>query len=69
MRCKSTSTEAVDQHALAHNSCATGSASNVDANDIVFTVPDSYLLTGTGTTNDLSIYGVSLSSKNFLDIV
>ena len=52
-----------------HNNCATGSATDAGVSDTVFTVPDSYLHTGTGSATDtLSIYGVSLSSKNFLDV-
>ena len=51
-----------------HNICATGSATDAGVSDTVFIVPDNYLHTGTGSATDtLSIYGVSLSSKNFLD--
>ncbi len=47
-----------------HNSCATL------LGDTVFTVPDSYLHTGSGTapTDTLAVRGVWVSSKNYLDL-
>ncbi len=47
-----------------HNSCASA------LGDTVFTVPDSYLHTGSSTvsTDTLAIHGVWLSSKNYLDL-